>query len=116
MMPLEKRFVDKRTLQDLFNEARYQDRVDTGEFSEEVVYDGAPDPAYGQGASTRSQRVVIRDASGAYMATVHRYLRADYSIGGSGLLDPTRVRVGNIIYTLPPPKDRWRLWDALKRN
>ncbi|SRR6266508_4328032 len=109
-MATEIRFVDEKTIRRLFNEARYAERAQTGEFTEQVLYEEEPSHRSRQSRGTRSQRVAWFDTTGGYMATVHQFLRADGSLAASGLPDPKRVRIGSITYVLAEKKQRWRLF------
>lgn len=99
-MPPEQRRVNAEELQRLFNEAGYYNRTQTGEFSEEVVYEGRPRKEANQPTGTRSERVNYVDHNGRYVATVHQYRKPDGTLGASGLPDPKRVRIGNVVYIL----------------
>lgn len=99
-MPLEFRFVDEDELRRLFNDAQYLDRVETGEWREEVLYDGLPGSHSGQPEGTRSLRVRWVSQTGQHMATVHYYRKRDWTLSGSGLPDPKQVRIGNVVYKL----------------
>lgn len=59
-----------------------------------VRSEGTPNPRAGEPPGTRSQRVEYWDSTGSELvkvATCHRYLRPDGSLGASGKPDPKRV-------------------------
>jgi hypothetical protein len=99
-MPNERQAVDAATLRQLFNDSGYYLSVQSGEFSEEVVYEGPPSRAANQTAGTVSQRVRWYDASGRWVATVHQYVKPDGSLGGSGRPDPKQMRIGSVTYSV----------------
>ena len=51
---------------------------------------------------THSQLIRFVDENGQWLYEGHQYLRPDGKIGGSGLLDPKRVRLDGVIYAVPP--------------
>lgn len=114
-MPPKIEYVDKNELRRLFNEANYYGRVQTGEFTEDPLYDELPSAKSGQTGDTRSQRVRYLDATGRQVAVVHQFLKADYTLGGSGLPDPQRVLIDDTLYLVPPPKERWRVFGRSTR-
>jgi hypothetical protein len=83
----------------IFN-AHILPRIDNGELIPTVLSDGIPSPNAGQRAGTRSQMVAYRDRQGRKIAIVHRYLRPDQTLGGSGKPDPKMVLHGNVRYTI----------------
>lgn len=84
----------------IFNEGRYWERVQSGEFRQ-VVREQRPAPAEaGQPEATLSQSISYLDHQGAEVARVHQYLRADGSIGASGRPDPKRVLKDGVLYRL----------------
>lgn len=87
--PLDEVVVDADRLRKLFNDARFNERCLDGELTEWTVEDGDPDPRAGEPPGTRSQIVDYLDR-GHRVARIHQYLRADGSLGGSGLPDPKR--------------------------
>lgn len=97
-MPLKRRYVNADEVRRLFNEADYWGRTQTGEFWEQVVYEGKPSKSSGQTTGTVSQRIVYTDQNGNHVATVHQYIKPDGSLGGGGKPDPKRVRIGNTLY------------------
>jgi len=87
-------------LREIFNSAVLP-RIDRGELLEVVRSEGAPNPRVGEPSGTRSQRVEYWESAGSALrkvATVHRYLRPDGSLGASGLPDPKRVLHEGLLY------------------
>jgi len=82
-----------------FNDGDYWQRAEAGEFRQVVVRDGHPSPDLsGEPYCTRSQIIEYRRATGHKIAKVHRYLRPDGTIGGSGKPDPKVLVEGGIRY------------------
>lgn len=89
MEPPADRFIPIAELRRRFNEGNYADRADAGEFLQVVTRDGHPSQERsGEPYCTRSQIIEYWTHAGQKIATVHRYLRADGTIGASGKLDP----------------------------
>ena len=94
----------------VFNDNRFAERVDEGEFRLEV------DPAYDKVLSdeqcriksetskfaflpkTRTQRIFIRTMDGYIFCIAHRYLRPDGKLAASGLIDPKALVHYKILY------------------
>jgi len=93
--------VSSAQMRRLFNEGRYWERGQKGEFTTVVVRESHPSPPRaGQPLCTRSQMVSYRDRSGREVARVHPYLRPDGSLGASGQPDPKRLFQEGILYWL----------------
>ena len=58
--------------------------------------------AIGATPGTRSQYIRYYDANDRWIVDVHRYLLSDGSLGGSGLADPKRMRVGGEVWIADP--------------
>lgn len=85
----------------IFNQGRYWERAQQGEFNTTVVRQSHPSPlGAGQPFCTLSQMVSYRDRSGREVARVHQYLRPDGSLGASGRPDPKRLFHEGILYWL----------------
>lgn len=83
-----------------FNESQIPMQIQSGELVETFLHNkelDCPEPWQGP-PGTRSQIVRYASPGGEWVATVHRYLRPDGSLGASGKLDPKRLRIGGIIY------------------
>lgn len=85
-----------------FSILRILERTQTRELRMRVAVDSPAPITAGQGPRARSQEVeYLRD--GELVAICHRYVRADDSIGGSGLPDPKWLWVdGEIWYRSHP--------------
>jgi len=59
-----------------------------------------PEPWQGP-PGTRTQYIRY-SKGGQWVVEVHQYLRPDGTLGGSGMPDPKRLRMGGFIYTVPP--------------
>jgi hypothetical protein len=103
-IPPSQRSVGEDELRRLFNNNRYWERLQDGEFTQSVrrrKHLGAAKPDLP--LCTHSEVLEYRDKSSQQIAVVHQYVRPDGTIGGSGKPDPKMVRVGDIIYILKPP-------------
>lgn len=96
-----------RELRQRFNEGDYWGRAERGEFRQSVVRNGHPSSAQsGEPYCTRSQIIEYWEWIGQMIAKVHRYLRPDGTIGGSGLPDPKVLVEGGIRYQAVLPNLR----------
>jgi hypothetical protein len=87
----------------MFNEGRYWERAQAGEFRQVVFWRGRTTPSF-EPPGTESQMVRYIDQSGDDVAQVHQYVRPDGSLGGRGHRpDPKRLFQDGAIY-LPYPK------------
>lgn len=91
------RLVPQDVLQRLFNGAGYAELVKTRRLRLQVDSSHDPQPGVNEPPGTRSQLVSLWTSDGVKVATCHRYLRPDGTIGASGKLDPKMVLV----------KDEW---------
>ncbi|MGO9974198.1 MAG: hypothetical protein ACLP01_15635 [Solirubrobacteraceae bacterium] len=74
-------------------------------YVEVVRSEGIPSPRSGQPIGTKSQMVEYWEPAGTHLvkiALVHRYLRADGTLGGSGLPDPKFVVHDGVRYGIIP--------------
>ena len=86
----------------MFNDGRFFERMQNGEFVELLRRDDHPAPATsGQPFCTRSQMIAYLDHAGYRVANVHQYLRTDGTISGSGLPDPKALQVNDVLYYVP---------------
>ncbi len=99
--------VEQDEMRKIFNEGRYWEKTQSGEFSAVVSQDRHPSlTAANEPFCTRSQMISYRDASDFEMARVHQDLRTDGTIGASGRPDPKRVYANGTLYRLKKkPKD-----------
>jgi len=88
-------------MRDYFN-SEVLHRVESGELTQEVKFEGHPSPAgSGEPFCTRSQIVRLWDGD-EKVAVVHRYLRSDGTLGGSGRPDPKWLKVGSEVWSVVP--------------
>jgi hypothetical protein len=84
--------VADQELRRMFNEGRYWERMNSGEFFEVLYREGHPSPKDShEPPCTRSQIIAYLDARGRQVAIVHQYLRKDGKLGGSGRPDPKKL-------------------------
>lgn len=89
MEPPVDRSIPLDELRRRFNEGAYPARADAGEFRQVITRDGHPSPERsGEPYCTRSQIIEYWTHGGQKIATVHRYLRPDGTVGASGKADP----------------------------
>jgi hypothetical protein len=78
-----------------FNASRLVQRAASGDVTEALKTPGrAPSAAVNEPPGTLSRIVRYKDARGRVLAVVHRYLRPDGTLGGSGWTDPKWVLDG----------------------
>ncbi|WP_322797425.1 hypothetical protein [Tepidiforma sp.] len=86
-------------LRALYNNGGFEERVRSGELSLHIEKDDHPSPLRAaEPLCTRSQLLAVVDRSGQVVARLHRYLRADGTIGGSGRPDPKAVLFDGVLY------------------
>jgi hypothetical protein len=97
------RRISPHDIRRLFNEGGYERQVAAGALEARVLINGHPTPPRApEPICTRSQMVGYFDANGRKVVEVHRYVRPDGTIGASGLPDPKRLRVGDILFIVDP--------------
>jgi len=84
----------------MFNEDRYWERAQGGEFTQAVREERPAPPESGEPPGTLSQSISYLDRQNEEIARVHQYLRADGSIGASGRPDPKRILKDGVLYRL----------------
>lgn len=88
-----------------FNEGKYWERLQSGEYTAKVREDRHPSlTAANEPFCTRSQMVSYMDRNLNEVARVHQYLRTDGTIGASGTPDPKRLLEGEILYRITKTK------------
>jgi hypothetical protein len=108
IMPLEHVFVDKKELQDLLNEAKYYDRVQTGEFKETYVYDEPPSPGSGQKGKARALGLCGGiPRAGTWRPSTTSAIPTGAS-GRAGSQTRRGFRIGDKLYIVKKQKDRWQ--------
>jgi hypothetical protein len=94
--------VGQWALRKLFNEQRIAERGESGELIVKVT---AQRPVSFNKVKnwipgTLSQELKYYDGQGNLIAKAHRYLRPDGELAASGLIDPKRVVVNNVMHIL----------------
>ncbi|MCI0624015.1 MAG: hypothetical protein L0387_20560 [Acidobacteria bacterium] len=93
--------IDAWELRRLFNDGKFWERAEAGEFAQKVTRSGHPAPPLAnEPFCTQSQSLTYFDANGNKVAKVPQYLRPDGTIGLSGKPDPKRLLIGDTIYLL----------------
>jgi hypothetical protein len=89
-------------LLELFNDAGIEAKAKSGEYSCIIVRNAHPSsPLANEPFCTRSQLLEYCETKrGEKVATAHRYLREDGTIGLSGHPDPKEVLVNGVLYCL----------------
>jgi hypothetical protein len=94
------KYVSATEIRKIFNEGRFEDLVAYRVLKERIIREGNPAPASNQPAGTKSQILAYLNQDGRQVAVVHRYLRPDGSLGGSGKPDPKKVFQNGELYVL----------------
>jgi len=94
--------VSAEELRRRFNDGKYWERAQSGEFTERVVREDEASPRARKRINlphgTLSQILSYDDPQGRRVALVHQYLRPDGTLGASGKPDPKWVRADGVIY------------------
>lgn len=86
-------------LRALYNNGGFEERVKSGELSLRIEKDDHPSPPRAaEPFCTRSQLLALVDPAGQVVARLHRYLRADGTVGASGRPDPKAVLIDGVVY------------------
>ena len=96
----EPEWVSKESIQELFNECQYFERVLAGELKQRIFrFDNhlklKQRRKLNEPKCTRSQIVVYYDSDGQPVALVHQYKRKTGELGQSGKPDPKRLFISN---------------------
>jgi len=97
--PPTKKFVSEEEIRKIFNDNNCLYRIASGDFAKETIYDEhvkRNKPRIPK--CSRSQIITYRDSEGQDVAKVHRYLKRDGTLGGSGKPDPKWLLHDNILY------------------
>ncbi len=86
----------------MFNARDYDGRVAVGELTRTVFREHEAPPSAGQPAGTLSQMVRYANRQQRTVAEAHRYLLPDGTIGASGLHDPKRLFLADVILVVDP--------------
>jgi hypothetical protein len=100
--------VTEEELRKLFND-NYLPKIQAGQIQEKVLRGGGRHPSLplaNEPYCTESQVVSYIDpSSNQEVARAHRYLRPDGTIGASGLPDPKRVFLNDVLYRIIKKKN-----------
>lgn len=91
-------------MREMFNSLDLWTRAKAKEFQMVVMESRQAPPSSGEPDGTLSQMVSYRDGDSNEIARVHQYLRADGTIGASGLPDPKRLFHDGTLYRLERKK------------
>lgn len=92
------RRVTDAELRRLYRDGGYEDLVERGQINATIEFDRPASPRANQAPGTRSQLLAYSDSSGRVVMRVHRYLRPDGTLGGSGRADPKYILHEGTIY------------------
>lgn len=85
----------------LFKRHHFLAKVKRGELIQNITRDTHPSRTVAnEPFCTRTQEISYLDSNRQELARVHQYLRADGTIGASGMPDPKRLMLGNQLYRL----------------
>ena len=101
------RYVGEDELRRMFNEGRYFERMQAGEFRAVIVAQNPRKRGDRQARRTMSQTVEYWDKYGNKIARVHQYRKRDGTLGGSGRPDPKVLVHEGVLYILDQGED----WD-----
>ncbi len=94
--PPPTRRVPKSQIRKRFNDDRYWERAQAGEFWQRVLSNRHPSaPRAREPFCTRSQIIAYFGTAGEKVAIVHQYLRPDGTIGAGGRPDPKQLLVAD---------------------
>jgi hypothetical protein len=99
-MALKPVYVTADELRQHFNSQGFTEKIRIGAVSVRIEKEWAAPPHLGFPEGTKSQRVAYIGGNGQLVAVVHQYRRPDGSLAASGLPDPKRVVVGDVLYIL----------------
>jgi hypothetical protein len=87
-------------LQELFNAADFDKLIAAGQVYIDVLKSHDAPAKANQPAGTLSQMIAYRERkSGDQLASAHRYLRPDGTLGASGKPDPKSLMVNGVLHT-----------------
>jgi len=93
--------IDEWEMRRIFNEGDYQGKVLAGQLIEKIRRDTHPSRTEAEEPyCTRTQEISYVDADDREIVRVHQYMRTDGTLGASGLPDPKRILVGEIMYRI----------------
>jgi hypothetical protein len=94
------KYVSATEIRRQFNDGRFEDLVAYNVLTERLIREGNPTPTANQPPGTKSQVIAYMNQNGVQVAVVHRYLRPDGTLGGSGRPDPKKVFHKGQLYVL----------------
>ena len=101
---LPEKEVSVEELQQMFREQKFLERIDGGHFIERLHKSNLASPKVRQDPCTHSQILYYYLRNGKKIAVVHRFLRPNGTLGGSGLPDPKSLLIKGIrYYAVNPP-------------
>jgi hypothetical protein len=86
-----------------FEEHDFLGRLERGELTQRLIEDRPAPPYTWLKSGSRSQIIAYVDPQGVRVAEVHQYLQPDGSIGASGLPDPKRLLINDLLYIVVKP-------------
>lgn len=99
MSNFPEKIVSPAELRRMFEDERIIAREAAGELTFHIKHSRIPDPPPDfEPPGIESQEVYWRDKTGEKIATAHRYLRPDKTIGASGKEDPKILLIDGVIY------------------
>jgi hypothetical protein len=107
---MRSRVVDQEEIRKLFNEGRYYERMQAGEFRAQIIRQVLVRRGDRRIRNAFSQTVQYWDRFGNLVAVVHQYRKRDGSLGASGRPDPKFLRHEDVIYRPGLVED----WDPLE--
>ena len=94
------KYVTALSICKIFNKSQYPNMLSNNELAAEYIRSSHlqnPEKV-GEPWCTHSQMIRYYNKNREWVVEVHQYLRKDGSIGASGLPEPKRLRIGNVIY------------------
>jgi hypothetical protein len=90
--------VSAKTIQKLFNEGKYWERAQQGEFKIDVIESNPAPKQSHQRPGAKSELIGYFHPAEGLIAEVHQYTNPDGTLGASGKPDPKALRIGDILY------------------
>lgn len=97
----EVKYVTQEEMRKLFKNHSFLDRIQRGELTPCLKGKArhVSNPSHTEHCSM-SQMVYYFDRQGRPLVLAHQYVRSDGTLGASGLPDPKRLQIGDIVYKL----------------
>jgi len=94
-------WVTPERLRQVFNNGKYLQRLERGEFRKVIIKEYYPNPIKsGLPRGTKTQVIAYVNSADQQVALVHQYRNPDGSLGGSGLPDPKQLLEDGILYLI----------------